>query len=164
MSVQVEQNKQISAPCMNQSGKGLLTLPPEVRNMIWELLVIKESDVVLDGLIPYPRLPYSRPPILKVCHQIEKEASPIFWGRSVIVLKDYHLYDFAEDMGEGVVRMIRRLKMVWSADSEARVDWLDVDYTRDFCGLKSLELCLSRDAGRYDGGEGSTGLCKMPCL
>ncbi|KAF7510827.1 hypothetical protein GJ744_005927 [Endocarpon pusillum] len=131
---------------MGEKRQSLLALPPEIRSKIWELLVLEDKDVILDDIPSWQH--HSRPAILKVCHQIDSEASPIFWGRNVIAFKGYRLPHFVDDWGLEVMHMIKHIKMVWSADDHARIDDLEFDQVspEDCCGLQSLEICLGRHA------------------
>lgn len=142
---------------MGEKRQNLLTLPPEIRNMIWELLVLEDKDVILDD-IPFGQR-HARPAILKVCHQIDSEASPIFWGRNVIALKGYRLPHFVDDWGLEVMNMIKHIKMVWYADDHARIDdlWFDQVSPEDCCGLQSFEICLGRRTA-----PGADGQLKQP--
>jgi hypothetical protein len=135
----MEPSQQVRPKDMNGKRHSLMKLPPEIRNQIWELLVLSEGDVLIEDSCGGPR--GSRPALLKVCHQIDKEASLIFWGRNVFALKDYRLSHFVDDWGWRALRSVKIFKLVWSADSMARLDDLECDqaYTEDFNGLETLE-------------------------
>lgn len=146
MPYPMENAQQGLQPSKGENRTSLLALPAEIRNSIWELLTFTEGDVrVRDAYSSYI---YSRPAILKVCHQLENEISPIFWGRSVIALDNYYIPHFIDDWGLETMHMIRHLKLLWCADSDARTEDLRWDQasTEDFCGLETLELCLGRYA------------------
>ncbi|KAI6799194.1 hypothetical protein KC361_g3037 [Hortaea werneckii] len=53
----------------------LLSLSPELRNTIYEEVLVdtNDIDIPMDGK-------FSRPPLLKVCRQVAEEASTIFYG------------------------------------------------------------------------------------
>jgi hypothetical protein len=61
---------------MKEKKKSLLTLPPEVRNMIWELLVLQKDEVVVKEGGSEGAPGYSRPAILKVSREICRDVSP----------------------------------------------------------------------------------------
>ncbi|KAI6856964.1 hypothetical protein KC338_g8246 [Hortaea werneckii] len=56
-------------------GSGLLSLSPEMRNIIYEDVLVDAENIEIpkDGKL-------IRPPLLKICRQIAEEASTIFYG------------------------------------------------------------------------------------
>lgn len=112
--------------------------------MIWELLLLNRGEVVMEE--DSSRGLCSRPAILKVCRQIDREAGHIFWSGNVITLEDYLLPLFINDWGLEVVHMIKNLKLLWHLCSSIRLDAPDLDFhqisTQDFHGLESIEIRL----------------------
>jgi hypothetical protein len=123
-----------------RKSKKAADTPCRGTNMIWELLVLKEGSEVLDASAR-PPLPFSRPAILKVCQQIDREASPIFWGRNMIAFKELQLSFCISRWGWKPMRMIRHLKLAWVADFDGRLDDLECEADpQDFSGLRTLVI------------------------
>ncbi|KAK4494113.1 hypothetical protein PRZ48_014411 [Zasmidium cellare] len=66
------------------SKKCLMDLPPELRNSIYEMAVLKDK-LFDDGNtdIYYKRFKIPEPGLLRVCKQIRDEALPIFYGDNI---------------------------------------------------------------------------------
>lgn len=65
---------------------GLFSIPPELRNAIYELLIVEQDDalrVVAKRNHEYAGLKPSPPPLCQVCHEIRNETLPIFYGVNV---------------------------------------------------------------------------------
>ena len=74
---------------------GLLALPAELRNEIYELVLDSSSDVPIYRVHPadtsYRRCP--APPLLQTCHKLRAEASAIFYGRNRFEIKTWNSVD-----------------------------------------------------------------------
>ena len=71
----------------DQSSSPLLSLPPELRNAIWSLLLVhdpKQDPARPSQTLPLPNhTPHQHRPcanILRTCHQAHKEGTPIHYG------------------------------------------------------------------------------------
>ncbi|KAK0936691.1 hypothetical protein LTR29_011744 [Friedmanniomyces endolithicus] len=67
----------------DQSSSPLLSLPPELRNAIWTLLLVhdaKQQPAPPPPTLPTPPTPGVCANILRTCHQAHKEGTPILYG------------------------------------------------------------------------------------
>ena len=73
----------------------LLSLPPELHNQIYELVVAGRETILVtwspwhDG--PYPEF-WSEPAILRTCHQVRNEALPLFYAKSTFRFDCFKLF------------------------------------------------------------------------
>ncbi len=72
---------QVAVPGFKQSSR-LLDLPPEIKNMIYEMVVIEDEIKVTEDT-GWVALPQQEPAMLKVCQQIRDEATPVFYGANI---------------------------------------------------------------------------------
>lgn len=96
----------------------LLRLPGELRNRIWDMLVIDFEPLVKHELLTYTGSSYiSRfeilPPLALTCKQIRRELHPIFLSSTQFVLKSYSP-DYGPDiwtkLAHGQVQRLRRIQ------------------------------------------------------
>lgn len=59
----------------------LLQLPSEIRNRIYELILLNDSNVV------DVRKAYKTPPLLSTCHQIYNEAGSLYYSNAIFSVK-----------------------------------------------------------------------------
>lgn len=93
-------------------------LPPEIRNIIYHMLVSKESplfyiqiskiDLIKDTKSPGPTS-YKTWTILHVCQEIRQEACPIFFGINFFFFVSYELYDFLADFACSNLVHVRKI-------------------------------------------------------
>lgn len=67
---------------LNQEKCPLFLLPPELRNRIYDFVLLSEPQLSIDGRHKALQLPPATPPgLLQTCKCIEREATAIFYGR-----------------------------------------------------------------------------------
>ncbi|KAK3679971.1 hypothetical protein LTR78_000348 [Recurvomyces mirabilis] len=73
----------------DQTASGLLSLPAELRNAIWTLLLVHDIDHEASIPINQLPIPYTthhqrvHTPILRTCQQANQEGTPILYGENV---------------------------------------------------------------------------------
>jgi hypothetical protein len=77
VAVKSEENQQTSHTPL------LLTLPPELRDRIYELVIIDDDDISVGPRHPLPRQGYwQAPALLQSCRQIRSEAYKLYFARN----------------------------------------------------------------------------------
>lgn len=59
---------------LHNHGTSLLSLPAEIRNMIWRYTLLQEDELVVTATTDI------MPPLTRVCQQIIREAAPIYFS------------------------------------------------------------------------------------
>lgn len=110
----------------------LLTIPPEIRNLIYEYALCDSPKVKVNK--PCKGLSTTRQPepaILRTCTQIRNEATSIYYGQTTFVAFGvWVLQDWARSLGAGKAHLLRRLLAIrysyqmggWRADFYETVD------------------------------------------
>lgn len=101
-----------------QQESRLLQLPPEIRNRIYEAVLLKYEMVdILRGT--------RVPPVLRTCHQIRYEASGIYYARTILVISAAPAFSKTNFIGY----ICKWLKALRPMDRSAiRTIYLDDDY------------------------------------
>lgn len=103
----------------------LLTFLLDVGILLQKLMLLKHGDVQMLDTIHRPR--WLRPAVLYTCHQNEDKALSIFGVQNVIALSHYQLAHLFEEWAMKCIPTIKHLRLVWSADSDARIGKGDVN-------------------------------------
>ncbi|KAK3621108.1 hypothetical protein LTR56_019941 [Elasticomyces elasticus] len=142
-------------PC-SQSQAGLLTIPPELRNRIYQLALIerhsgRSTTASRPSSSPFKAVPISvprsrpgEPPLLRTCKLVRNEALAIYFGCNIFEFNYvYHVQPWIKFMGKTKAGMLRMVLVKdsypWSGKSDDRVkQLLDTLYKR--LGLNLLGL------------------------
>ncbi len=130
----------------------LLTLPPELRNLIYELALLQEDPIQISTSNISERTAF-----LRACKQIRREARAIFYANAFRILWDRTTFHAREDLfaflaraGRGNVVHIPALTLEWpeitelSRDSQQKTQ----QHVRTVCemhaSLRLLDLCPAK--------------------
>ncbi|KAK0263972.1 hypothetical protein LTS09_002323 [Friedmanniomyces endolithicus] len=133
------------APAILQTSR-LLTLPPEVRNTIYHLVLVREGR----KRVLAPALPYD-PAFLRTCRQIRHEAQGIFLHQNEFYITVYnyhytmprtHWFHMVAPHNRSVVLALEPTKMQW----EHLRDWLKAYHAGEATRLSVPERYLAPDS------------------
>ncbi|KAK4494755.1 hypothetical protein PRZ48_014111 [Zasmidium cellare] len=132
----------------------LLTLPPELRNKIYTLVLVQGAPIQISERSTKPSLAargatahYTRllePPFLLTCRQIRHEALPIFYGENVFftAIKDA-LPPWLLAIGPEKARMVRHIRGFRPSR------YFDYEWARGLAGEVEREVGCGLQAGVF---------------
>ncbi|KAK1063095.1 hypothetical protein LTR12_017342 [Friedmanniomyces endolithicus] len=133
------------APAILQTSR-LLTLPAEIRNSIYDLILVREGR----KRVLAPALPYD-PALLRTCRQIRQEAQGIFLHQNTFYITVYnfhytiprtHWFHLVAPHNRSVVLALETKKMQW----EHLRDWLKAYHAGEATRLPVPERYLAPDS------------------
>lgn len=95
---------------LEAKGSALLKLPPELRNRIYEYVLISSEHVVVHT---HEKHSWSAPPLLQTCRKMRDEAAGIYYGGNTFecgtILPELFVSDWLIHIGKKQQSIIRRL-------------------------------------------------------
>lgn len=120
----------------------LLRLPPELRNWIYELVVVEKDAIRIENT-SVRALP---PGLTHTCRQLRVEASPIHYGQNIFVIHPWMGFRMAYLPGEEDTDFFQRFLKAWlvSIGSDNRLLLHRVYLDDDFYELSEVDERITR--------------------
>ena len=107
-----------AAALSTEKNVGFLDLPPEIRNIIYQLVFKYDEPIevsLMHSCIDYPSFGTAKTAtqLLRVCRQVNGEAIPVFYGSNIFdVWNDATFHDFVNWIGSSA-KHLRHLKLTF---------------------------------------------------